>query len=242
MKILRPSDIILNKKVYDQRFTIDHENGYEPYLEIIQNIIIKNNYKTIIDFGCGTGRLGKYLAKTNERKTFKLIGVDISHIALNIARPFYDKVIINTHYQLPNLRADLIVLNSIIEHIYDKNLKILFKNINRKINKHGSVFITVPNITSPHFIISANKIDNIKNGHINLKTANGWKTFFQKNGFTNIKQSFFTHLKNNNQIEVNLCKQTPVLNFLIKKFYQFTLFWPFFHLRDSRYFLIKTKP
>ena len=88
---------------------------------------------------------------------------------------------------LPEEQYDLIVLNSILEHIYDSNLKILFSEIKKKLSPNGTVFIVVPNIIIFHISTFLQRVINntgktdIELGHVNMKT--------KKNGSTLLKVS-----------------------------------------------------
>lgn len=234
------SDIALNQKIYRNKYLLQNDRGYEPLLEIIENIISQNKYHTIIDFGCGTGKLGKYLHSLPFRKSFNLIGVDISKTILKKAKPFYDQVFVNTKYKLPNIKPDFIIFNSVLEHIYNQNLETLFFDIRKKISKNGSIFITVPNIHSPHLALFGNRaLERQTLGHVNLKTPRQWRNFFYHHGFPHTTESFPFTIKHST--EIHYFSGLPILNFLTKSLYHLTTTWPLYSLRDSKFFLIKSQ-
>ena len=60
-------DIKKNLKIYDLQYENFHVQKikyvYEPVLDLIIDIIKKNKYKSILDYGCGDGRFGYFLKK-----------------------------------------------------------------------------------------------------------------------------------------------------------------------------------
>lgn len=230
-------DMNLNWKIYDE-FWYDVDVDYEPFLEVIENIIRKNGYKYIVDFGCGNGLVGKYLHTKCKFAGCNIIGVEISESAIEKSKPYYDKVEMRFDNKLPDGKYDMVVLNSIIEHIEYENLDVLFEDIKNKLNENGTVFIAVPNIRSPKMILFGDREkEREEMGHVNLKSKKGWIKYFKKFGFNRYKISFPIRLKNSK--EIIYYPNNKVLNSLAKGFYNFFLLFPFYYLRDSFYFEIR---
>jgi 2-polyprenyl-3-methyl-5-hydroxy-6-metoxy-1,4-benzoquinol methylase len=102
---------------------------------------------SVLDFGCGAGRLTQLLMKRFK----KVVGVDISHVGLRIARYHSQKVrgdcnlVLGEVFNLPFKREcfDVIVMSEVIEHL-EHQMKAL--NIVNKLLKHDGYFIlTTPN-------------------------------------------------------------------------------------------------
>ena len=96
---------------------------------------IKGN---VLDFGCGIGRLTKYIKKDN------YLGVDIDEISINIAKKNhsnYKFLLLNSVEEIPG-NFDVIVLLALIEHV--KNPEILLSELKNKLNKNGCIVLTTP--------------------------------------------------------------------------------------------------
>ena len=180
------SDLNLNKTLYNQEHKTSKQ-VYEPFLEVIADLVVKGKYRKVLDFGCGTGLVGHFLNESFDADKLKLTGVDISEVALERSKPFYDHLYMKDDCTLPEDQYDLVVLNSVLEHIYDSNLKILFSEIKKKLSPNGTVFIVVPNIiifrisTFLQRVINNTGKTDIELGHVNMKT--------KKNGSTLLKVS-----------------------------------------------------
>ena len=123
-------DLNLNKVLYNQKHKIS-KRVYEPFLEVIADLVAKGKYRKILDFGCGTGLVGHFLRESFDTDKLELTGVDISEVALERSKPFYDHIYMKDDCTLPEGQYDLVVLNSVLEHIYDSNLRILFSEIKK---------------------------------------------------------------------------------------------------------------
>lgn len=226
------SDIELNKGIYEESYSDKAEGMYEPDVELIEYIIRKYNLKSIVDFACGRGKIGMYLKEALNDVDYTIDAVEISENAAKIAAPYYDEIEIKFDYKLPGKKYDLVVLSSIIEHIYDKNLDILFNDIKEKLNEGGRVFILVPNVHS--FIrtfVDDSEEDRIKNGHVNMKTKKGWIEYFKKHGFSDIQFTFPVKLKHKDRI--NYFSNNKMMNFFIKNFYNLFFTFPFYNFKDA---------
>ena len=126
------SDLNLNKVLYNQAHKTS-KRVYEPFLEVIADLVVKGKYRKILDFGCGTGLVGHFLRESFDTDKLELTGVDISEVALERSKPFYDHLYMKDDCTLPEDQYDLVVLNSVLEHIYDSNLKILFSEIKKNL-------------------------------------------------------------------------------------------------------------
>jgi len=110
---------------------------------------------TIIDLGCGNGRLVPYLEK--EIKKYKYIGIDNNKELLEISKQRYPKhkFIIGDQISIPlgdNL-ADAILVIRAFHHIPSKKLrKQSLDEIKRVLKKDGTVIITVWNIWQKKYI------------------------------------------------------------------------------------------
>ena len=227
-------DVKLNRAIYDKVF-LTSAPAYEPFQEIIARLVTERGYSRVVDFGCGNGSTGKYLNEHNQRPAL-LHGVDISPVAAQAARAYYDEVFLKDDYRLPPGQYDFVVMNSVIEHIDDAHLDVLLGDIRSKLAPGGSIFIVVPNIHSPKlFFCGDREKERIEQGHVNLKTRSGWIRYLRQRGFTRLRFSHFMVLRNRRAIIYY--PSSRVLNWLARTLYNVFLVAPFYRLRDSYYIL-----
>ena len=116
--------------------------GYETLLLILAKLV--HSESTILDIGCGIGTIGEFLK--NERSCY-VYGIDIDEKAVAIAKKKIDhaKVVDITREEIPYKSIfDVIILTDVIEHISNPGL--LFKKIDKILNKNATIVISVPNI------------------------------------------------------------------------------------------------
>lgn len=225
------NDIKLNKKLANASWSKYDHIVYEPFVDVIADIIKDNNVRNIVEVGCGHGKIGYYLKKVFKFKKVKIVATEISYVAKKMSEKYYDKIYMKEDYKLPPGKFDLVLLTSIIEHIYDKNLKVLFKEIREKLVEEGKVFVVVPNIHAPKFILTDSKESQKRRmGHVNLKSKREWEEFFRKQGFTKFKYSFANELPNLNDMSFF---KSSLGNKILRLVYRLLNIWPFFYLKNS---------
>jgi len=97
--------------------------------------------KTVLDIGCGTGRLSRLLAA----KGAQLSGIDISEKMLEIARKkdtksSYIQILSNSPFPFIDKSMDFIVSNLVLEHVSD--LAFFFKEISRISKKTSLIYVS----------------------------------------------------------------------------------------------------
>lgn len=141
-------------------------NGYKELLfDYIDSINLELKNKTVIDYGCGGGFLGKYLFRKYQIK--KYIGLDIAKRSLAIA----ENNLINCEekefhivpVRFSNFNADFLFSFSVFQHLPSKKS---LKEILININNSGIKYIGLHYRHSEEIIFNNNY--NIKNGNIGL--------------------------------------------------------------------------
>lgn len=115
--------------------------------KLLKKALIKNDVKSVLDIGCGTGEMIRYI---NEMKPeINTIGIDLSDIAIKIANDTNDKV--NNQFIATDFfsfecgtKFDLISVIDVIEHV-ENDSKFVYK-INNCLNQNGLLVISVPNL------------------------------------------------------------------------------------------------
>ncbi len=126
----------------------------EPrFKEIVKYLKIKKRMK-VLDIGCGRGEMVIHASK----KGSDSIGIDYSRESImlaNIAKrkqPFEIqkkiefKIMDAKKLSFSDSTFDMVILTDVVEHLYQEELKIVFKEIKRVLKNTGSVIIhTAPN-------------------------------------------------------------------------------------------------
>jgi 2-polyprenyl-3-methyl-5-hydroxy-6-metoxy-1,4-benzoquinol methylase len=111
--------------------------SYFSVIEIIKKIVKEINPKSLLDFGCGDGKLLYELKNLNT----SLNGIDMSTKAINFAKIFSPKVnFISgniTNYNFKQ-KFDMITSVEVLEHIAPENLKELIE-INHSLIKKKDI-------------------------------------------------------------------------------------------------------
>lgn len=111
----------------------------------IEKIIIRNNYKTILDFGCGTGDIIRYLSRKFPKNNFT--GFDISEYMIkknNINKTKNLSFYVKDLNKIPKTRKfDLILCISTLHYFSNPIKKI--QELLKILNDNGSLIINYPN-------------------------------------------------------------------------------------------------
>lgn len=167
---------------------MQHKKIYERYHSsrlLQKRIITKNNFtyrgliplldkycyaeKKVLDIGCGVGTLDFYLASRGN----KVVGVDISTRAINIARKnaYFLGVSKNIRFhklafpqELPRGKFDVVIISEVIEHIPDDILSL--ERIWRLLKTGGILILTTPSIQAPLYKLGLLNGFDRKVGHL----------------------------------------------------------------------------
>lgn len=155
----------VDPSVYTEDYYLSDCTGFEEYKqsygdkfeprfkEIIKYFKINQGMK-LLDIGCGRGELVFFAAKHGAEAT----GIDYSKEAIRLANILKNKKSIEIRRKMkfyvmdakklkfPNSFYDTVILTDVIEHLYDEELDILFKELKRVLKKSGILIVhTAPN-------------------------------------------------------------------------------------------------
>lgn len=162
----------------------------------LKKFIPLDNNITIVDFGCGNGKILEEIRKINSNA--KLIGLDVSETALQQAKrdlpgiEFY-KINDGEKFPLNNDCVDFIFSSEVIEHIYD--VENAFKEIARILRPGGRILFTTPyhgffkNLLITLFAF--NKHFNPTGAHIRFFSKKTLLDLLDKNNFKAIKIGYY---------------------------------------------------
>lgn len=146
----------VNPNIYDEPYYMNWVTGAEEFkkgllhpffIESLKlaNIKLKDS---VLDVGFGRGEIIKYLVN----KCKNIVGVDYSPIAYKIAsnlikncNPMPKLICGDINEELPKLEMfDKILLLDIVEHLYDWQLKLMFTELLKHLNKKAIIIIHTP--------------------------------------------------------------------------------------------------
>ncbi|ABE56382.1 Methyltransferase type 12 [Shewanella denitrificans OS217] len=167
-------------------------NDDSPYQDMINFAISKEaNLKTVVDFGCGEGKL-LHLAKQSASIS-KLVGIDFND-------RFAQEGIDYFAYDLNNLSdlpltlwpcgIDLAMASHVLEHVVDPVN--FLKNIKSHLSDTGVVFVEVPDFTSPHELKSIGKSNLVNLQHIHYFSLASLTYAANQAGFNVVKSQQVT--------------------------------------------------
>ena len=189
--ILKKTKIDINEieNTYDnKKYFSGYLGNYKVYIKIFNQMLnLIEKYKNpgkILDIGCGLG-LFLYIAK---KRGWEPSGIEISKFASNFAKNKLKLNVINSD----NLNTfqdnffDVIMVNHVLEHI--ENPLVILKQIKKKLNINGILFIGVPNINGLYPRFQKENWPSLQpSTHIYQFTPKTLKLLLQKIGFEPIK-------------------------------------------------------
>ena len=134
------------------------EVRFKRKASIVSEIINKNNYKKILEIGCGTGILSRYLLDYNP--SVLISAIDISSEAIKVGKEKSKKIKNIKYYIGDTLNLpfgtnsfDMVFGNSIIHHLpLDRALA----EIKRVLRRGGAIWFNEPNTLNPQIFIQKN--------------------------------------------------------------------------------------
>lgn len=128
------------EKVYNEKIYI-----YEGINEWLLPYIPDGS--TVLDVGCGTGRLGEYL---KIHKNCRVYGIDISSHAVELAATrIEDAVAMDIEameFPYKELKFDVIILGDVLEHL--KNPTEILKLYAQYLYENGVFVVSIPNVAN----------------------------------------------------------------------------------------------
>lgn len=120
---------------------------YITYIWLVIDIINKLKVSSVLDVGCGDGRLLNLLRNNKNLKT--LVGVDTSERALMFARALNPTIQFFLNIKETKGNFECITLVEVLEHIPDKEIPGALNSIYYKLKDGGFLIISVPTTNVP---------------------------------------------------------------------------------------------
>lgn len=187
---------LYNKKYFNERDYLDPKIA-----SVVENLAKDNSLKTILDVGCGTGKLVKHLNECG----FNAKGCDPY-----IKKQTSDEFVGASATKLPfkNSSLDLVTSISVVEHLKKTEVVKFLAESRRVLKSGGYIFLVTPNYNSIWRIIQGKRWFGYSDPtHINFYTPSSLSKLLNENRFKKIKFSFKT--KNLSFVD-NLLVSTPL--------------------------------
>lgn len=174
--------------------SLDWGLEYVSYLEFVLKLIDQIRFNTLVDIGCGDGRLLNEL--NHKYKNKKLIGIDCSSRALQLAKAMtgpeisYLRRDIVEDSKKNRLLADIVVLMETLEHIPVNQVDLFVNAVSRYVKKNGTLLMTVP---SDKVLLSPKHFQHFNLSMIKKKLSRNFK----------IREIYYIN-RTNNDIRVKL--------------------------------------
>lgn len=223
----------VNKSDYSTTYFKERDQLDVQHAQYIKIFLESYSLTKVLDVGCGTGRLVKFL----NQQGYQTQGCEPETAALKIARKINSSKSIKkaSAISLPykTESCDLIISTSVIEHLTKKETKAFLKEAKRVLKLHGYIFIISPNFSSPFRYIKKEKWFAFSDPtHINYYTPKSIKLLLTSSGFNNISFQFKTAY--DKSLDQTLPKSLQRMPRIIKKSLFFLMFsTPLSILRDS---------
>lgn len=124
--------------------------GYEYlcYILHVKEIIEGLSPATLLDVGCGDGRLIQTLSQSNKQENY--LGIDVSKKAIKFAKAFNDEHLFKCdNVENIDQQFDMVTVIEVIEHIPDDAIQGFITSIFQKVKRSGRILISVPTTNVP---------------------------------------------------------------------------------------------
>ncbi|RZK12202.1 MAG: class I SAM-dependent methyltransferase, partial [Flavobacterium sp.] len=149
-------------KYYDQLY---HDKNYNAETDYLVNLITKyrENTKSIIDLGCGTGKHAKLLAN----RGFEVTGLDLSQEMISIAKQSSDLDFIIgdiTNFKLDSTFDVALSIFHVFSYLTDNDVLLnAFSNINRHLVVGGVLIVDVWHTPAVHSQLPEPRVKIVEN-------------------------------------------------------------------------------
>jgi 2-polyprenyl-3-methyl-5-hydroxy-6-metoxy-1,4-benzoquinol methylase len=146
-----PYHHLVGFKKFSNAWVMPWGEEYYAYVSKVLELSKKYNPASIIDIGCGDGKIGFELSRLYG-KTIRNVGVDLSERSILLAKAlnwqngaeFFAKPISEI-----NETFDQAMLVEVLEHIPDQEIPNFVASVEEVINSSGKVIVTVPSDNVP---------------------------------------------------------------------------------------------
>lgn len=171
-----------------------HEYKLKEMVQYLKKEGLANKKLKLLDFGCGTGSSVKYIKKYLPE--FSVYGTDVSAESIKVAKKDNKKLKDVTFAPFDGLtipfdtKFDIIFVANVFHHIKRSNHKKVIKELYKKLNKNGQLFIFELNPINPLTMLVAIRNDYKFDKDANLLNPYYTQKLLQNTGFAQNQLKF----------------------------------------------------
>lgn len=194
-----------NENLYSAHSYKENTNNWEDDVSIFRGVALREvledgkiaeKINTILDVGCGSGGVLAHLSMQKEFEAKVLEGIDISPVAVDIARRLADEKGAGgrVHFAVRSIEdlaesesRDLICLIHVLEHCPD-----MLEMLEACAERSNYIYINVPLEINLFYVLRFNLIANQYNkyGHLHFFDEMFFVTWLEKNGFEILSRGY----------------------------------------------------
>jgi len=176
-----------NPALYDPQYFHERDHLDLHIAESVKLLMRKHRLKSVLDVGCGTGRLVRFLNLSG----FRAQGCDNQTAALKLARKINPpkNIVRASASRLPFIKStfDLITSISVIEHLTPYQSQQFISASWRILKPRGYIFLITPNFVSPLRLILGKRWFGYSDpSHIQFFTPSSLANLLKLNGFGSV--------------------------------------------------------
>ena len=174
-----------NTLYYNHKYFTDRDVLDVLIAQGIKKFILDRDLHSVLDVGCGTGKMVKFLNESN----FDAYGCDASNIAVMMAKKNNDKnkISLATATRLPfkENKFDLVISISVVEHITKSQVAEFLQETRKILKPGGYIFLVTPNFAAPLRLLQGKRWGPYSDPtHINFYTPTNLAETLRFNGFS----------------------------------------------------------
>ncbi|MBA4319153.1 MAG: class I SAM-dependent methyltransferase, partial [Flavobacterium sp.] len=136
-----------NSKVKEtiEEYADNHPQSYSNEIpKALENILLNNNFNSILDAGCGDGSLIRAIVERRVAKRSSITGIDLSRKRIQKIKKIFPqvKLFVDSVENMSKIKSnsvDLLISTQVIEHVDDKKM---IKSLARATKKEGIVYLS----------------------------------------------------------------------------------------------------
>lgn len=134
------------------KLTVSWPWGYKYLagLDLIFGLIERRPFKSLVEVGCGDGRIISEIQKRHLECRF--VGIDYSPRAIAFAKAFNPNVdfrVVDVTAESPKEVFDVVLLSEVLEHIHPKDIPDFMISLRDLMHQDSLLILTVPHINQP---------------------------------------------------------------------------------------------
>jgi len=181
----------MTKNYYDKKYFRERDHLDLHVAESIKILMNENNLRKVLDVGCGTGRLVKFLNKEG----FEAKGCDSQEEAVRYAKGVAaaSNIVKASATNLPfdTNTFDFVAAISVLEHLEIQEVNKFLKEARRVLKNGGLVFFVTPNYATPFRFLQGDRWFGYSDPtHVTFFTPSSLSQRLRAAGFKNVRFRF----------------------------------------------------